>query len=79
MIDFDIQRELDTQVVTFEAQLPARYGDSLLSGLTVTTGGNMIHIADLSVVPYQMNQAERDAMDRAFWRSVVVIDEGYEG
>lgn len=79
MIDFDIQRELDTQVVTFEAQLPARYGDSLLSAHTVNTGSYVVHIDDPISLPYQMNQAERDAMDRAFWRSVVVIDEGYEG
>lgn len=34
---------------------------------------------EAAVVHYQMNLAERDAMDRAFWRSVVVIDDGYEG
>jgi hypothetical protein len=28
--------------------------------------------------PYVMNQAQRDAMERAFWRSVEVVNDGYE-
>jgi hypothetical protein len=31
-----------------------------------------------SVPQYQMNRAERDAMDRAFWRSVTVLSDGFE-
>jgi hypothetical protein len=33
-------------------------------------------LVGLSRPQYQMNQLERDAMDRAFWRSVTVINDG---
>jgi hypothetical protein len=37
--------------------------------------GSAAHVVGVSRPQYQMNQLERDAMDRAFWRSVTVIGE----
>jgi hypothetical protein len=30
-------------------------------------------------IPHVMNQEQHDAMDRAYWRSVEVLDDGSEG
>lgn len=45
--------------------------------LSVSIDGPVYILIIVTPKPYVMNQAERDAMDRAFWRSVEVVDEGY--
>jgi|HubBroStandDraft_1064217.scaffolds.fasta_scaffold54197_2 hypothetical protein len=39
-------------------------------------GASDARLVSQSRPQYQMNQLERDAMDRAFWRSVTVINDG---
>ena len=50
-----------------------------------SAGSQRIRIRSLPTIqieiaaPRRLNQIERDAMDRAFWRSVTVLDAGSEG
>jgi len=34
-------------------------------------------VIDPSTIPHVMNQEQREAMERAYWRSVEVLDDGW--
>jgi hypothetical protein len=62
-----------------EAPLPTTYAEGgLLPGNVVTIAGSAYINVHAAGQMHHMTQVEREAMDRAFWRSVQVIDDGFE-
>jgi hypothetical protein len=79
-LDFAGQMNLANSQAAYEQtqQTPWYMLDSL-PGLKVAIVEPMLLIIDLPSTRYRMNDAERVAMDRAFWRSVTVVSDGSEG
>jgi hypothetical protein len=62
-----------------EAPLPTTYAEGgLLPGNVVTIAGSAYINVHTPGQMHLMTQVEREAMDRAFWRSVQIIDDGFE-
>jgi hypothetical protein len=70
----------NSQAAFEQTQQPATYASGALpsTSLVVTIGQPAVVVIDLPAPLYRMNNAEREAMERAFWRSVVVVDAGSE-
>jgi hypothetical protein len=71
---------LDQMVAVYivdAARYNADFLPKLIKNQNKTIGDDAIEMntSRLCAPQYQMNQLERDAMDRAFWRSVTVIGE----
>lgn len=80
-LDLDFVTQLrQTRAESFqEVPLPARYAQAgLLPGNVVTIAGSAYIDVQAPGQMYRMTQTEREAMDRAFWRSVQIIDDGFE-
>jgi len=55
------------------------YPQGKASDLVVSIDSPVHVLIDPPAKPHVMNQAQRDAMERAFWNSVEVLDDGHEG
>jgi hypothetical protein len=69
----------NSQSIFEQAQCSPLYAKGAMSELVVSIDGPAYLVIDPPSTPHVMNQAQREAMERAFWRSVDVLDDGSEG
>lgn len=79
LLDFADMHLSNSQAAYEQTQCPAFYMPDTLPSLRVAIAQPAMLLIDLPSPLYRMNAAEREAMDRAFWRSVTIVDEGSEG
>ncbi len=78
-LDADFFSEFGAQTTAFYQSLDLpHYSETVLPQLTVTISGNVfLHLGKAEKVrPLTVN--ERSALDRAFWKSATVENEGFE-
>ena len=69
---------LSPQAICEQVQYSPLFPRGAAFDLTVSIEGSTYLVVDPPSHPHVMNQWQRDALERAFWQSVEILDDGYE-